>query len=252
MGVKTYEEWLAWVETQSDHAFAACNGETIAVVYSGLNQVNTTFARQDCEANPEHYSIHQTAAGLELDQHQLYEKSISGLSADQADAIWCLASERFAENVQGEVQTHVIDARGDRTFRETELPILLDNEQVTSINGISREELKALSPDQNYDLAYERICLAELDHARELAHATHNQEIATQVEWKEIAYAHQDEREREHQERQMMNQQEPVRDVTQEPEHQHEQSDQQQQLERARELLQKQREHLEQQRDRDR
>lgn len=256
MGTKTYEEWLEWVAAQPDEAFAARNGETIAVFYSGLDEVNKNFAQQDCAANLEYYSIHQTAAGAELDQYQLYvhdENSTYNLTRNQANTIWDLASTRFAEHVHGDVQTHVIDARGDRTFRETELPILLDNEQVTAINGIARDELRALVLDQNFDLAYERVCTAELDHVRELAYATHSQELATQLEWKEIAYAHQDEREREHKEKEMVrNHQEPDREVVQEPEHLHEQSDHQRALDEAREMLQKQREYLERQHDRDR
>jgi hypothetical protein len=76
----------------------------------------------------------------------------------RADRLGQDLSRMYAEQTQGQVNTFVVGSRPESVFRSTELPRLLENETVTSINGVPREELDRLSHTE----AFDRICEAEL------------------------------------------------------------------------------------------
>jgi hypothetical protein len=78
-----------------------------------------------------------------------------------ADAVMDKVSERFAKNARGHVNTFVIGAKPERIFRTTELPALLNNSKVKSINGVDRNDLKKLH-DRDPNRAFDQICRAEL------------------------------------------------------------------------------------------
>ncbi|MFO0017434.1 MAG: calcium-binding protein, partial [Synechococcaceae cyanobacterium] len=61
--------------------------------------------------------------------------------------LWDDASARFVHNIKGDVLTFTGNANIDRIFARTELPILLENTNVKSIDGIPRELLAALPKD---------------------------------------------------------------------------------------------------------
>lgn len=52
--------------------------------------------------------------------------------------IWEIASERFIMAASGNVTAFVDNADPRSTFRKTELPCLLKNDNITSINGIDK------------------------------------------------------------------------------------------------------------------
>lgn len=52
--------------------------------------------------------------------------------------IWAIASERFIMGASGNVTAFVENADSRSTFRRIELPCLLKNEHITSINGIDK------------------------------------------------------------------------------------------------------------------
>jgi Ca2+-binding RTX toxin-like protein len=64
------------------------------------------------------------------------------------NGIWDTLSERFVSMAQGDVITLTGGARADGAFAQVELPALLRNQAVTSINGIPTEILRTLRPDQ--------------------------------------------------------------------------------------------------------
>jgi hypothetical protein len=68
------------------------------------------------------------------------------------DGIWDLLSARFVAQARGEVITLTGGARRDGVFAQVELPQLLRNPAVTSIDGIPIAELRRLSPDQAFAL----------------------------------------------------------------------------------------------------
>ncbi|MFM6051839.1 MAG: hypothetical protein ACKPA7_09400, partial [Sphaerospermopsis kisseleviana] len=70
-------------------------------------------------------------------------------------------SKRYAENARGHVNTFVMGAKANRVFRTTELPALVKNQKVKSINGVNRRIFeKAYAKDPNR--AFRLICLSEL------------------------------------------------------------------------------------------
>ena len=61
-----------------------------------------------------------------------------GLSQEEVAQIWSVASRRFISNIKGEVKAFVDKADARSVFRTVELPLLLQNQQVTKINGIDK------------------------------------------------------------------------------------------------------------------
>lgn len=70
---------------------------------------------------------------------------------------WADASARFADATVGEVRAIVSDAPLDRVFGATELPHLLNNPSVTSIEGIPRETLAARQASQGGNAAFDMV-----------------------------------------------------------------------------------------------
>ena len=63
---------------------------------------------------------------------------------DAKTGVWVDASGRFIADTTGEVKTLTPFADPGRIYAQTELPALLENPRVTSINGMPREELLVL------------------------------------------------------------------------------------------------------------
>lgn len=81
-----------------------------------------------------------------------------GPSKDEQQVLWCRASRLFAEACSGPVVVLHFDhpdRRRAATFVDHELPALLENERVTTINGIAREDLAELY-EQNYAALLQR------------------------------------------------------------------------------------------------
>ncbi len=87
--------------------------------------------------------IDATPGGKALNGENLYGE-FSPVDNKTADAIWSQASENFANNAKGEVTAFVRGASPDRVFGSTELPLLLKNPNVTGINGIPMDALRAM------------------------------------------------------------------------------------------------------------
>lgn len=60
--------------------------------------------------------------------------------------IWSLGSAKFAYNVRGNVTAITNGAKLEGVFLETELPILMENKRVTSINCFPKQLLKEFAP----------------------------------------------------------------------------------------------------------
>jgi len=120
--------------------------------------------------------IEDTQGGKALNQALPYEATFNAeilgkiISKDDYDRYWSEASNRFSTSQEGDITTRVVGALEDRDFRAVELPNFLADKEITSINGIPREELLALY-QTNPEEAFNRICEAEqsrnLQHERE-------------------------------------------------------------------------------------
>lgn len=106
--------------------------------------------------------------------YELFEREL-GAGTDEARAaigkVSKYASRRFIKAAFGEVATAVCGANKKRVFYDAELPVLVKNDKITTINGLPRELVKAFY-DINRDEAYQLICWAELLEAKRKADRT--------------------------------------------------------------------------------
>ena len=141
-----------------------------AVVYSGDNGKNHSRALEYKGTIP----LDRTEAGKKL--NGVYERNAKRYPypkdlvkrEQMSNQIMSVASKRYAQNAKGDVKTFVCGARPNSVFRKTELPTLLKNKNVTSINGIDRNTLAKMHKT-NPDRAYRAVCLAELRQDRKAA-----------------------------------------------------------------------------------
>lgn len=92
-------------------------------------------------------------------------------ASEAIDRVTKYASRRFIKAAFGEVATAVCGANKKRVFYDAELPVLVKNDKITTINGLPRELVKAFY-DVNRDEAYQLICWAELLEAKRKADRT--------------------------------------------------------------------------------
>ena len=75
------------------------------------------------------------------------------------DGLWAETSKRFAEATEGSVRVISPEPRPGRTFELVELPALLENQQVTDLDGIPMDELRELrntrGPDTVRDFVFD-------------------------------------------------------------------------------------------------
>lgn len=172
---KSFNEWRAWVESQPETAFIAHDyvaWGSSATLYSGRNGENFRETGNDCLDQGSH-TIEDTLVGKILSEANLWDSRSSGISPEEAATVWADASHRFAKNASGKVLTNVTGAIQDRTFRNIELPELLKNEKIDSINGIPREELAGLNRKE----AFEKIVEAEIARDDSRGRDTKNEDL---------------------------------------------------------------------------
>ena len=123
-------------------------------------------------------TIEDTQGGKALNQALPYEATLDAeilgkiISKDDYDRYWSEASNRFSTSQEGDITTRVVGALEDRDFRAVELPNFLADKEITSINGIPREELSALYQTSPVE-AFNSICEAE--QSRTLRHDLESQ-----------------------------------------------------------------------------
>ncbi|MDO5611032.1 MAG: hypothetical protein Q4G62_09745 [Pseudomonadota bacterium] len=81
---------------------------------------------------------------------------------------WADASARFADATVGEVRTIVGDADPGRVFGATEVPRILANPNVTTIEGIPREALLARQASHGPQAAFEMVVANSREHVARL------------------------------------------------------------------------------------
>lgn len=174
----------------------------IALLYSGPKESihkalekkfprNHEIVMQLIEDN-EHYVIDTTEIGTRLNQYEkiglfgffeekyleAYEKHFSPsfdsskteevyrIIDRQANAVMEFVSEKFIEQIEGEVETCVCGADTSRIFFQIELPALMRSNKVQKINGVDFKKFKDVYDSGRPDAAYETfsmICTSELD-----------------------------------------------------------------------------------------
>jgi len=120
--------------------------------------------------------IEQTPAGRKLDRYEyhrgIYEyfKSVYGPRSPKAyyhaDKVMRFASREFAKACYGNVETSVCGAGLDRVFFEAELPELIKNQRIETINDVPMQRIREIYQTQGAYVAYREICKAELNLSR--------------------------------------------------------------------------------------
>jgi len=93
------------------------------------------------------------------------ELAVEDLASNEANQIMSEVSQTFIESIYGEVETCVCGAAFDRVFYQVELQALIDNDKITTINGIPRTKLKKLlgtGDEESKHKVFTEICLGEL------------------------------------------------------------------------------------------
>lgn len=83
--------------------------------------------------------IEHTDCGAKLVELGL-QSNDSGLTAEEVAEIWSIASKRFICEAKGELTAFVEDADPRSVFCRMELPNILTNPNVTSVNGVDKYE----------------------------------------------------------------------------------------------------------------
>lgn len=84
--------------------------------------------------------IDQTPAGRKLIEIGLLESDLCGLPQEEIAEIWKVASKRLIEQASGNITAFVEKADPRSVFRVQELPELLKNPHVKTVNGIDKFE----------------------------------------------------------------------------------------------------------------
>jgi len=164
---KTKSEFLAWVASRpGSHWGPPTSDKSVAVLYSGYQGQNHKAAKKDCEEpNSPRYLIDHTTGGVQLNA----KLENSGLSRADQEEIGRAASARFAQSIEGPVETHIISSDKSAIAQSTELAMICaDNSRVTTVNGMDRSEVADLARSSQTD-AYYAICKTELSQTHERA-----------------------------------------------------------------------------------
>lgn len=182
--------------------------KSIAAAYKGFDR-NHARAKAKAASRSRRYTlIDYTEAGKRLAKYHggksLYQyfEGIYGRATDsagnlifekQASAVWAYASEILMQVAKGDVETLICGASFDSISYVVEMPALLKNPKIKSINGVDADKLRKTFFSGQPDAAYEtfrKLCQGELALARKRAAAAKSKAVkATLQEEYEIGRA---------------------------------------------------------------
>lgn len=117
-----------------------------SVVLYSISYLPTTENRDKAFAyikkHPKACMIEDTVCGKKLVELGIGYHEV-GLTADEISHIWAVASRRFITAVKGDVTAFVNGADPRSVFRMVELPLLLENSNISKINGRNKQEFAA-------------------------------------------------------------------------------------------------------------
>lgn len=143
--IRDYDTLKAAVLSHSSNCFVISNASS--VFFSGDQGGNYLKARAFLFGKAAFGTIDDSVAGKEIFSSAEYKNleanfqtsREAGIAKNRIDR---MASRRFAEAASGDVWAFVRNANLRRVFCAVELPVLMENPRVLSINGIPKEELK--------------------------------------------------------------------------------------------------------------
>lgn len=98
------------------------------------NDTNKKLAEEYVKNNSGFVTIADTPCGKALDKLPLFDPQ-SGISQNEAYQIWGIASTRMVLHAKGNITAFVSRAHPLSTFCQYELPTILLNPDITTING---------------------------------------------------------------------------------------------------------------------
>lgn len=138
---------------RSQHGFAAISN-TEAAMFLNSPKLSSLFS----------FRVTQSAQAEGV--HRPYRDVMMGYRDDGGEIVkglWDAVSQGFAENAHGHIVTITPWAEDERIFVRTELPILIHNDDVETINGLPRQDFKDQFDDYVADGMSERQAYARLN-----------------------------------------------------------------------------------------
>lgn len=112
-----------------------------AVVLFSISYQPTTENRDKAiefvKNNPDKMLIEHTECGAKL--VELGFEGINTLNCEDIKTIWAIASRRFINDAKGNITAFVDNAHPQSVFVSVELPNILNNDNITTINGMDKK-----------------------------------------------------------------------------------------------------------------
>ncbi|TBW48113.1 tandem-95 repeat protein, partial [Marinobacter halodurans] len=120
--------------------------QAMAVENSALRIVDNTEAAKFLDLNNSVLveALENTFGDSPFERGTEANKFLFDVDYNGQPGAWALTSERFVSLAEGDVRILAPFANSERVFAQVELPLLLENPKVTSVDGIARNELFAL------------------------------------------------------------------------------------------------------------
>ena len=96
--------------------------------------------------NPHKKMIDHTPCGQKLEELNLFAKA-DEITNEEACDVWYIASRRLIQAASGNVTAFIDGAHKDSTFRKVELPAILANEKILTINFQNKWNFESLVSD---------------------------------------------------------------------------------------------------------
>lgn len=141
--------------------------------------------------------IEDTRMGRVLDASAIYDyfDKIYPLDpakgVEEADKAWKYLSRKFIQSLSGDIVTVVCGADKGRVFFQDELPEIVRNTKIKTINGVPWAKIRDLyfsDPKYGPYKAFQYICLSELRLASQRAHAEKTKEAIEEYFYKRAFY----------------------------------------------------------------
>ena len=105
---------------------------------------NKIKAFNHIKTHPDKKMIDHTPCGQKLEELNLFSRP-DEITCEQAHDVWYIASRRLIAAASGNITAFVDDAHPDSTFRKIELPAILDNPRITTINNLDKQKFANLA-----------------------------------------------------------------------------------------------------------
>ncbi|MBR1648822.1 MAG: hypothetical protein IJ689_07785 [Alphaproteobacteria bacterium] len=107
------------------------------------SNANKIAALEYVAAHPSATMIDQTPCGKKLIELGLDAADLSNEDKMLATEIWKIASRRFIQSAKGNITAFVNNADPRSVFRSLELPEILKNPDIKTVNGVDKTKFRA-------------------------------------------------------------------------------------------------------------